>query len=94
MKKSILILALTGLSIGAMAQVKQPTFKVTFTQADINQQFSALQVVMQKLHTFDIPALKRDTLDNILTRSAQLIQLRYREALVADSIANVKPVKK
>lgn len=91
MKKITLTLCLIGLSIAVKAQIKQPIFKVPFTQQDMQQQYQSWQYVSQKLHTLHVDGLLRDTLDNMIGKSVQLIQMRYREAFMADSLANVKP---
>lgn len=90
MKKIALILCLIGLSIAVKAQTKQPTFKAQFTQQDMQQQYQSWQYVSQKLHTLHVDGLLRDTLDSMIGKSVQLIQMRYREAFVADSLANIK----
>lgn len=92
-RKSILTIAIIITYLSAMAQTKQPIFKVPFTQQDMQQQYQSWQYVSQKLHTLHIDGLLRDTLDNTIGKSVQLIQMRYREAFVADSLANVKPKK-
>jgi uncharacterized protein YdeI (BOF family) len=93
MKKHIIIAALIlGIS-PAFAQQKQAAFKVPFEQKDLQQQFQLLSEVSKKVHTLKMDALVRDTIDNYLGLSFQIINKRYREAFVADSVANSKAKK-
>lgn len=99
MKKHILTTTLLLAAFAGMAQVKTvpgktpqpipPTFKTPLSQQDIQQQFGTLQVISQKLHTVHMDGLLRDSLDNLIGRSAQMLSTRYREAFVADSLVNV-----
>lgn len=74
----------------AMAQTKPPTFKIPLSQQDIQQQYGTLQAIGQKLHTVHVDGLLRDSLDNLIGGSVQMLSVRYREAFIADSLANFK----
>lgn len=87
MKLKLLLPALL-ISAVALGQAK-PAFKTSLSQQDIQQQFGTLQVISQKLHTVHMDGLVRDSLDNLIGRSAQMLSAMYREAFVADSLVNV-----
>lgn len=95
--KTLTLLLTTTLLIGcvtaATAQTKQPIFKTPLSQQDIQQQFNTLQVIGQRLHSIHLDAMLRDSLDNIIGKSAQILSARYREAFIADSLVNVKGKK-
>lgn len=67
MKKQILLLALAATCLTASAQTKPDTTKqVPFHQSEMMAIFNQMQNIENHIHKLDIPALKWDTLDNLL----------------------------
>lgn len=65
-------------------------FNITFSQQEVSNQFVWLGEVNKRLHKIKIDALLRDTLDAYLGQSAQLLERKFRQAFVADSLSRIK----
>lgn len=102
MKKIAIATALLiGLSLSSFAQQKKQiqkptiapidsTFKVELSQQYANTLYQNLTFVFQKLHQLKVDALLRDTLDQKINTSGQILQYSFRQAFVADSLKKAK----
>lgn len=66
--------------------------KVTLSQPEATQVVNNLSKGLQLIHKLDIPALKRDSLDLLISSVAQFIDDRNKIALRVDT-TKVKPKK-
>lgn len=96
---SLFILAMLVATNASAQSPKQPSskadtgtkpFVVTFPQQEVTQQFQSLQFIAVRLHRIDMSSKLRDTLDSYMSQMAGLLQKRYRDAFVADSLSKVK----